>query len=462
MFKYDTERIHYQGRNDRVVKDASAVISDIMKFVKNGNYSDMVVGGSSYKRVLKLLKISKGKNTGKFTGGLEVHFNKLEDIFYKRFGVRFKLYDLYGPSIPAAVYPYVTTGKSVMVQSSLGDNLDSENSREVKSLVKNMEALKKTVNGGNLVVNLKEARVEGLPDNFGIMLTFSPIFFTKLGSLQILAIMLHEIGHFFGTLSYQNRVVLNTLALNQQGVLGRPSPDKLRIYNSERGIGKPDDSDLAVTINFLNATLIKPTDEEYASLASNEIMADNFAVQFGLGKELFEGLDDMNIRGLSLMVGLTMVVVLNIGSLILDTIINYVTDRENNRDFGDTMASSLRGMMVAFGIYYTIGVLSMNEREPATDTYGTERDRFKRIKYAMISNLGMLEDSEKKKMIEQLEYMEKRINTSVPDRKVVTAVITLVSKDHQNEQAHNEAIRNIEAVVNNDAKVASARLQYYL
>lgn len=263
---------------------------------------------------------------------------KLNDILNKRFGIHFVLLpDVTGN---ACVFPVTPENFNVL-------NKYSENSREMimdaidamknmvdeegrKKELNDASAMKMTTNSGVLKIyesllvstdaienalkvskvefDLKNASIKNLPDSMlAVMAVDFVDFFKQMSNEEILAIILHEVGHQYTHLLNMYRVArTNSVLKDTMKAAVDNKMDKVNLtLSKEFNVTIPTANNLDSDVNYKEITIFiekliggatyTNSNESKLSSRDSEALADQFASRFGLEKELFSALNKISL-----------------------------------------------------------------------------------------------------------------------------------------------------------------------
>lgn len=264
---------------------------------------------------------------------------KLNDILNKRFGINFVLLpDITGN---ACVFPVTPENFNVL-------NKYSENSREMimdaidsiknmvdedgkkketndastmkmttdsgilkiyESLLVSTDAIENALKTSKVEFDLRNARIKNLPDSMLAVMAIDFVdFFSKLTNEEILAIILHEVGHQYTHLLNMYRIArTNSVLKDAMKFAVEEKTDKVNLtLAKELNIQVPKAESLSSEENYKEVGIFMEklisgatyTNSNEAKLSSrdSEALADQFASRFGLEKELFKALNTISLN----------------------------------------------------------------------------------------------------------------------------------------------------------------------
>lgn len=248
----------------------------------------------------------------------------LDKILFDRFGIHFKT--VMNSYMNIAIYAVPPKGYNILVADN--ENI-YENVREsikysgrsgrdpdkvysehdyfsiMASWKKSVDSLEKVLRADGVKVDLKNAKISGLPEDLRMFLTLdivSVINTFKLTPREFAAVILHETGHAFDDIAYSYRTITNTTILLDtiQDMVGRKNKSLKegllisykKIFDKEPTELK-DKNTMSVCLSFVD-TFFKESvgfNEAPHGATDSEQLADVFSARFGLGSELVTALD---------------------------------------------------------------------------------------------------------------------------------------------------------------------------
>jgi len=212
---------------------------------------------------------------------------ELEEMIYDRFGIPVEVVANGGP----ATFPHVFSDH--VLSEYTQDDIETEAATD--PTVAKMRDVQEKLNDLTYTVDLKNAKVYGIPKNLKAILYigFDTVFKDKsITDREIAAVLLHEIGHDFTFLYYNNRNIHLSVALVEQilKTLNNPPETKQEIKSTADRF-KQIVEDYKKYIDELGS--IFEFHQETFKVRDVEIEADSFATRFGLGAELASALQKL-------------------------------------------------------------------------------------------------------------------------------------------------------------------------
>jgi len=212
---------------------------------------------------------------------------ELEEMIYDRFGMPVEVVANGGP----ATFPHVFSDH--VLSEYTQDDVEAEAATD--PTVAKMRDVQEKLNNLSYTVDLKKAKVYGLPKNLKAILYigFDTVFKDKsMTDKEIAAVLLHELGHDFTFLYYNNKNIHMSVTLTEQilKTLNNPPETKQEIKSATDRF-KQIVEDYKKYMDELGN--ISEFHQETFKVRDVEIEADSFATRFGLGAELASGLQKL-------------------------------------------------------------------------------------------------------------------------------------------------------------------------
>jgi len=405
---------------------------------------------------------------------------EIDTILLKRFGINFK--HIAGTGMGYAVTPIQPKGVNVLA-GDINKKIESlqEFSRDakykdkhdidsfkgnVKTVFKNVLASHRELSTAlatrNVQIDLKMAKIRNLPSAFHcyVLLDIVDLREHNLSPLEMIATLLHEVGHAFTHISesYRTTNIIESLteAMTEFDDHDNHKNYKLmneRIFGGEQVLNEDDGLETVILKSqkkILNIKLNPNSGEEFVE---SERMADQFATRFGLGKPLVSALHKLH-RGMeesrdnSTTASVMVVIALKI--LILGIIISSFPL------LLEVIFIGLFGLLA--GMFFgrlMIGLLIGGEKNHAK-VYDIEKRRYIRIKQDLIRQLRTVNMPKelKQEKVRDLHEIENTIKT-LPDQGFVDKFLESVPW-HRASTKNAEATRRMEENIDNNYHVLSA------
>ena len=369
--------------------------------------------------------------------------DRIDTLLLDRFGINFK--HISGDGIGYAVYPAPPKNNSNInrtienhyqevedyLEHAPGGNKEASDVinyyKDETSILRNwhksVKELEKTLNSKGVNIDLQKAKVSGLPKDYVVFAIFDPysmITNAELTGRELVAVMLHEIGHAFTHLEYSYRTVRTTSVLidsvrDSLVKKNKTFKETIKIAYEEALDGNPNDLNGKSTVTALiklSDKYIKDSmyvNEAVHSGTDSEQLADQFSGKFGMGVELGTALKKMDVLGIT------------VGDMVaMFTPLILIT----------TMYSILMAGSIASGLFLQLGIMAIfainwliqdaiesimttggTRRE---DTYDSDKRRYQRIKNEMVRQIRNTKLDKKlaSKMLDDITTLDKLINVA--------------------------------------------------
>ena len=321
----------------------------------------------------------------------------------------------------------------------------------------------KSIKDSKFELDLKNARVKSGKNLLGYIAA-DFIGFPSKGctSREILAILLHEVGHAFNELErvymvYNNVFILQDVLVEEYAKKNKTPADVLKIFYSKTDLEQDKDkpSTIAGVILAANKSIIRGIDSGRVTgydLSNHEQLADEFAARFGLGAEIISAFEKSDyLTGFDERSAISEGAVIAIGSSIATTLYASVAVVAGFSVFAViTLLVSLIVMWLGMD-----SILNINKNGTVYDTI--ER-RMQRLRNTTVRRLTGIDDPKARDhMLAQIEYLDnklaemKKIKSNNWALKIVNAIGKLDTLAYQ-ERELNDLIDNMFA---NDLHVAN-------
>lgn len=431
--RISTEMIDYQ-HNDNIIPELEKHFSDLIDYYKNMSPA----------------------NTSHFVNNKEVRgiLDNIDEAIFKRFGfkirhvgsnsgnygiftapplnynVLFKENEQYYDIIKSGVYGYgIKTPTDI-------NTIEKDQSSVFTRLAKSMELIEKQLNTKGLKINLKTAKITGLPLDYYLFVIANFEFLIgklNLSPIQMVAILLHEIGHGFTHIEYSYKTVVNTNIIfetvkEQVGRKNKSLKDSLILgYKKVFGNGNDEFKNMNSTEVVINVSNIFIRD--CVGMSSNphggtdsEQIADQFVGRFGLTAELADALklvnaDNSELKQTMLMLGnIYLVFFIYVWILVLLSGMPLYTGLVTGLSI--SLVGVVYFLLATLIISIIYGLLTGGGLS-VPSTYDDVKRRITRIKNELLRSIKDCEftTDEAKHILEQLDSLDGIIN-SLPDDKV--------------------------------------------
>lgn len=430
----------------------------------------------------------------------------------KRFGINFTILpDITGN---ACVFPVtsenfnVINGYSENIRESLAETLETLKSlggkttedfamnmsdisgymKIYENVLKGVDALEEKLSSDKVEFDLKNAKIKNLPSSMmSIMAIDFVTFFDKLTDREVLAIIMHEVGHqFTHLLNMYRRVRTNTILKDTMKFGLEDKVEKISItLSKEFDISMPKLDNFKSEDNYkevvlfmekLTSAAVGPnSNKSKLSSRDSEALADQFASKFGLGPDLFKALNTISLsyNEVDLMANLPMLYVM-IALLAIFTIIGIVllilgilmtsgTLALLAVAIADTVINLLLvtkiGAVIAVIVYFVGGTEDSYEM-----VYDDKKRRLERIRNDAIRMLRGISASGIDKTIiksklDEIYEMDKIIEETVKGKSIFSILGEVIfpwNRKHSRETLVQQLLENLES---NKLQILSERLK---
>jgi len=414
-------------------------------------------------------KIENEINTGLYKNNYEVannskHIKTLSYLIKNRFGLDCSITNskvFMGNT--AAIFVPVSVN---MLDYTLINLMYISNIEQRNYLQKHQEMLT-TLEVSKSVISFKYATVNGYYSKLPTVINLDLLtLYKKIGltSKEIVAVLLHEIGHLFMGLNYHYRTSVNNLIVSTViDELNKNNVEKA-VYILNNNITDPkqkvaysikeDSVRYDISSYIFHQTMNINDEYRYMSLSTNnEAMADNFSTRFNLGKELVVSLDKMDDWFLR---------EYGISDKSFTNNIRHNTELNETVDFL-SMYSFINVPL------YILNHVFVNVAKVATaiffiyDVHDRSNARFLRIKQALINKIKN-KNIDKKiavDVLNQLEVIDKIMNEySNDDRLVVEKIFETIFGVGRDIKYYRNMQKDIELFLNNELFVKATKLKH--
>lgn len=331
-----------------------------------------------------------------------------------------------------------------------------------KGYLPNATGLKLVENARNVIkgtVNLKKARVDGVYANLDhtVFLPLTDLLSERFTDEEIVAVLLHEIGHIFVYYEYISRTVttntvlagiaktmssttdpkeIETVLLSAKKVLQLTDLDVKKLVNNSR----VDLVEMVVVSSAIEQARSELGSDIY-DMNSFEALADNFATRLGCGRELVTALDkyyrsvnDMALRTLPTYLALEATKLLSLGLSTLTTAAAVL---------GGTTPL---GIMIIFSTIFLVGI-DLNTKD-----YDRPLFRLKRIKEQLVERMKDKRASkeERKQLAESVEHIDGLLKDYNTRTSVLVKLAAVVSTSVRNRYKQEQLQSELESLASNE------------
>ena len=321
----------------------------------------------------------------------------------------------------------------------------------------------KSIKDSKFELDLKNARVKSGKNLLGYIAA-DFIGFPSKGctSREILAILLHEVGHAFNELErvymvYNNVFILQDVLVEEYAKKNKTPADVLKIFYSKTDLEQDKDkpSTIAGVILAANKSIIRGIDSGRVTdydLSNHEQLADEFAARFGLGAEIISAFEKSDyLTGVD---ERSMVAEGSLGAIAMGLgLTAYGIIAAAIGVIGFAVISLLPAILLLW--LGSSSILNINKNGTVYDTI--ER-RIQRLRNTTVRRMvSVTDNSAKDHMLSQVDYLDaqlaeiKKLKANNLALKIVNAIGKLDTLAYQ-ERELNDLIDNMFA---NDLHVAS-------
>lgn len=447
-----TEVIDHQYNNDEFKASLIEVVSTILQKIEAGIYKD------TFDVVKNVTEIDKIVDLIKKRTGITIRFIKDQAI-------------LNAYSNNAAIIPFTNNIFNPMIKPEDKESFfDLDLVTAGKELEQSMTEQIKKLSRQPSVVDAKKGFISGGYADlvFDIIVDFKGLSKSlKMTASEIAAVIMHEIGHVFTWLHFNNKlVVINEALYNIHSAVKKADEDKRYsiVYQELKTIdGKITEKQVKDMIsgNVLSASMAYydfiTRNTEFSNLCvslgnrnngyNSETVADQFAVRMGFGDSLFTALNKIskttngslaNFMIMTLMVDLFMVYLLLPLIILSPVLLAYTTA------IAATISLLLNSIMSIIG----------------DNTYKYDRERLQKVVNETIDSVKDVKDvAFKKAVISNVKMMKSVINKLPDEHGAMSKFFMMISKNTRIEQAYSAQQDLLERIASNELFVKAVELE---
>lgn len=349
-------------------------------------------------------------------------------------------------------------------QDALDDGLTEATKENVMKLAKG------TYNSKG-VLNLKEAKVSGAFAEIPVTINLYTALLNKLEPIECVAVFLHELGHawtffeFLGIYTYRNALLANTT----KEYLECKSVEEKRKFilktNNAYGISVPkelaetnDDDAVQVLLGVTGKRLYNGVTSMMYDNTSVEAIADQFAVRFGVGKELTLALSKFanSWRMITIHTFTYLGIALYWAIASITTLLGVATTIATAPFM--TIMSIIVFPLVALGSFDIAN--NFVKFANGASTYDTPQRRLMRIRNEMVSRLKATRNKGNiESIIKQLDEVKDYIEKADNYNNIFVKIYRFISSDFKSEEEKKIYQQITEDLVNNSLYVSSAKFK---
>ena len=339
--------------------------------------------------------------------------------------------------------------------------------KEYKNLLKNIKKFKKWLKENAVVIDRENARIIKFPSDITVTMLMDFTFVNfKLSVKEVVAVLLHEIGHFFTLLemfSVTHHTTLRLLDdfisrnlddLREMGITLTKDPKNLS-YEEKKNI-------IIRTVEVLDKKASIPLAKIGIDKTNMEYEADAFATYFGYGGELVTALDKlMDVGGMTMTSILFFNFILLIKFLVTNLIAVAMFLFTGSLSLALAVGLFLYGLRLIAKILVFM-ILTTHSRVPEADEHGNVLIRIKNIKYRVISVIRTSESLDKKtklKLIETIQQVEKELEDIEKSGYVTFLSANIKFAFAPNFSVEEELAGIVDEIINNDFYYLRTKLE---
>lgn len=392
------------------------------------------------------------------------HIANIELLFRHRFNLHIEFDKELHRYVPAAIIPFMSDylmdadGLKEISSSTLGELFGSTNIfKHIRALDKEKQAYLKRIHNRKGFIDLKNARVGGyLADVKNYLITdFFTLKKEGIEARELVAIILHEVGHAFTGLENHHRLtttnstiadILDSLNDNQveraQYIFKKHFNEK-DLESSYLG----NKNEIVDFYGKLAGVYLKEIRSQFINgkydQTNFENLADSFASRFNVGKELVSGLEKLH-RNHGVTYENTRSVFFTL--MLLDVLVSIL------------VLVVLGPFAVVLAGYLFICVYHGNAGHM---TYDFPIERYTRIRNNIVNNLKQrdLPDSLMRNLLEQYSFIDEVVNRSMHFKGVLPSIADFFIPTNRENKFHIELQQTIENGLNNSLFISSAAIR---
>lgn len=429
--------------------------------------------------LIKKKKIGDGSKLLK-NSSIKEAVDEIDEIIYDRFGLRTKhvnnSYGLYGVNtvtpnknnILFKNYDHVIKNLRRMASSNQKDINGNDEVLDVNNdlyrlagEIKDSFAAMSLSYGKGIEVDTKNIMFKNIDPRvkFYVQINFLALINTyKLTATELVAVLVHELGHIGTHILYSYRTLMDTTTVmesfisgvrkdNLEDVIVKLSKDNTEITTSKSLATKAVDVVMNKTENIFNFNNISNSKD-------SEILADVFASKFGLSVELATALKRVKLESLkmesSFIGGISLLYLSFVAMITLSSYIAIVTS------------------VVTYLMYYVFKVISKNIFElvggtntTGQKTYDGDKLRLERLNLSLIKQIKNSEitSEEKIELVGQFDLLNKIINETPEDTTLLGVLADTVIPERRDIKNKSIFLHALEQGMNNKLYIASEKLK---
>ena len=410
-------------------------------------------------------EIDKGVyKTNKVLLEKSVHIANIERLFRHRFNLHIEFDKELHRYVPAAIIPFMSDylmdadGLREISSSTLGELFGSTNIfKHIRTLEKEKQAYLKRIHNRRGFIDLKNARVGGyLADvkNY-LIIDFFTLKREGIDAGELMAIILHEVGHAFTGLENHHRLTttnstiadildcLNDNQVEKAQYIFKKHFDEKDLESSYLG----NKNEVIDFYGKLAGVYLKEIRSQFMNgkydQTNFENLADSFASRFNVGKELVTGLEKLHRKhGVTYENTRSVFFTLMLLDVLLSILVLVV----------------LGPFAIVLAGYLFICVYHGNADHM---TYDFPIERYTRIRNNIVNNLKQrdLPESLVKDLLEQYRFIDDVVNRSMHFKGVLPSIADYFIPTNRENKFHIDLQQTIENGLNNSLFISSAAIR---
>jgi hypothetical protein len=351
---------------------------------------------------------------------------------------------------------------------------DIKHESQYESILNNwmtsVDKLEKILETKGVIVDLHKAVIHGLPDDYTLYM-FGDFHYLindlKLSDREIVAIIMHEIGHGFTHIEYSYRSVKNTAVLVdtlKDNILNKNKSHRDALIIAYETAFKdkltPEESKnvISVSIAVMNKYIRNSAymSESPHAYTDSEQVADQFAGRFGLSADLAVALSHITGSNGFGMDETTLILFIYSGMMMI-----YVIMSLGVIGIPIVIGTAIIGYFIGYMITTILNAFIFKGDTSAAYTYDDNKRRMIRIKNELVRQLRIsdLPKEDIGRFLSSIKTVEDLINLAPENKKkLMDKIYIFFSKDAKLFQQTKYAEQLIEDLLENDLHVAAAKI----
>lgn len=338
--------------------------------------------------------------------------------------------------------------------------------------LENVNSITKAMKSDGVIVDLKKAKIHGLPDDYKVLVVadfVSAFTVFNLTIKEVVAVLLHELGHIFTHIEYSYRqvdatnVLLDTLNVNLRDK-NKNYKDAIKIAY-ENATGKKLDEKFkklnatTATVYVINNFDKDVVESRVHSYTDSEQLADQFCTQFGLGAELSSALTKLTKTQTNIF-SYTRFYVYSQRAFLLFILAIGLICLSLGLGTGILISGAI-GTILGFVIGYMWRYLFATRHTTSTMTYDEFNRRIHRVRNDVIRIIrtAELDKDTAEGLLDQIDFLTEEMNSAVSERRsLIDFLLVKFNKYHNDLHNVKTTERLMEDLQENNLHVAAAKL----